>query len=491
MEHVDVLIIGAGLSGVGAAAQVRARLPEKTVAVFESRSAKGGTWDLFRYPGVRSDSDMFTFGYTWRPWRSDVALADGPLIREYIDTVADEYDVDRLIRFQHRVTRAEWDSDQARWTVTASVGDPADDGAAGETVTLTASFLWSCAGYYKYEQGFQPEWPGMADFRGEIVHPQHWPQGLDYSGKRVVVIGSGATAVTLVPAMSTGEGAAAHVTMLQRTPSYVINRARRDPVARLLTRLRLPERVVYRAARWANIAQAIGFYKFSTRWPARAKAFLRRETARQLPPDFPVDEHFAPPYNPWEQRLCFVPNGDLFKALRSGAADIVTDTIETFTPTGVRLASGKELEADLVVSATGFQMQMPFGGIEFVVDGEPLDLPSRLAYKALMLSGVPNLFFTVGYTNASWTLKADLVIDYVCRLLAHLDAHGYRTAVPVPDASVERRPLMPLTSGYIQRSAHLLPSEGDRAPWRMAQNYYVDQLVIRRAPIDDGVLRFT
>jgi len=487
MEHVDVLIIGAGLSGVAAAAQVRARLPKKTVAVFESRTSKGGTWDLFRYPGVRSDSDMFTFGYTWRPWQSDIALADGPLIMEYIDTVAEEYDVDPLIRYEHRITSADWDSDQARWTVTASVGDA----KAGETITLTASFLWSCAGYYKYEEGFRPTWPGMSDFQGEIVHPQHWPEDLDYAGKRVVVIGSGATAVTLVPAMATGGGAAEHVTMLQRTPSYVINRARRDPVAKLLTRLRMPARVVYRAARWANIAQAIGFYKFSMRWPERSRAFLRREAARQLPPGIDVDEHFAPPYNPWEQRLCFVPDGDLFKSLRDGEASIVTDTIETFTPGGLRLSSGKELEADIVVSATGFQMQLPFGGIEYRIDGEPLDLPSRLAYKALMLSGVPNFFFTVGYTNASWTLKADLVIDYVCRLLAHLDQHGYRSAEPVLDSSLERRPLMPLSSGYIQRSAHLLPSEGDRAPWRMAQNYYVDQKDIRRAPIDDGVLRFT
>jgi monooxygenase len=484
MEHVDVLIIGAGLSGVGAAAQVRERLPKKSVAVFESRAAKGGTWDLFRYPGVRSDSDMFTFGYTWRPWQSDVALADGPLIREYIDTVAEEYDVDRLIRYQHRITRAAWDSEKARWTVTATVGDP----GAGEAVTLTASFLWSCAGYYQYERGFQPTWPGMADFQGEVVHPQHWPEDLDYTGKRVVVIGSGATAVTLVPAMAPD---AEHVTMLQRTPTYVLARARHDPVALLLNRLRMPDRVVYRVARWANILQAVGFYKFSMRWPGRAKAMIRKSVERQLPEGVDVDEHFAPPYNPWEQRLCFVPNNDLFKVLRSGDASVVTDTIETFTPGGLKLRSGNELPADVVVTATGFQMQLPFGGIDFVVDGEPMDLPSKIAYKALMLSDVPNFFFTLGYTNASWTLKADLVIDYVCRLLAHLDQHDLRTAVPVPDPALQRRPLMLLSSGYIQRSAHLLPSEGDRAPWRLEQNYLVDRKVINRAKIDDGVLRFT
>jgi monooxygenase len=489
MEHVDVLIIGAGLSGVGAAAQVRERLPKKSVAVLESRSAKGGTWDLFRYPGIRSDSDMFTFGYTWRPWTSDIALADGPLIREYIDTVAEEYDVDRLIRYGHRVTRAEWDTDQARWTVTASVGDPAVDGAA-ETVTMTAGFLWSCAGYYQYEKGFQPTWPGMADFQGEIVHPQHWPDDLDYEGKRVVVVGSGATAVTLVPAMLTGAGAAEHVTMLQRTPTYVINRARHDPVARLLTKLRMPERVVYRAARWANILQAVGFYKFSMRWPSRAKALIRKGVVSQLPEGYDVDAHFAPPYNPWEQRLCFVPNNDLFKVLRSGDASVVTDTIESFTPGGLRLTSGAELPADVVITATGFQLQMPFGGIDFRIDGEPMDLASRMAYKAIMLSDVPNLAFTLGYTNASWTLKADLVIDYVCRLLAHMDRHGFRTAVPVPDPSVQRRPLMLLSSGYIKRSEHLLPGEGDRAPWRLDQNYIVDRRVIQRGRIDDGVLRF-
>ena len=485
-EHVDVLIIGAGLSGVGAAAQIRERVPGKSVVVLESRESMGGTWDLFRYPGIRSDSDMFTFGYKWRPWKSDVALADGPLIREYIHTVAREYDVDGLVRYRHRVLSASWDSSEARWTVVAAVGGP----DAGETVTLTASFLWSCAGYYKYEEGFQPVWPGMEDYQGTVVHPQHWPEDLDYAGKRVLVIGSGATAVTLVPAMSKGEGAAEHVTMLQRTPTYILNKARRDPVARLLTKWRMPEKVVYQGARWANVLMAVGFYKFSIRWPERAKAMIRKEVAKQLPDDIDIDEHFTPPYNPWEQRLCFVPGGDLFKAFSSGRASIVTDTIETFTPTGVRLTSGEEIEADIVVTATGFTMQLPFGGIDFQVDGEPLDLASRLAYKALMLSGVPNFFFTLGYTNASWTLKADLVIDYVVRLLQHMGEHGYRIADPEPDPSVRRQPLMLLNSGYIKRSAHLLPSEGDKAPWKLDQNYLVDRRVIQRAPIDDGVLRF-
>ncbi|HWJ81238.1 MAG TPA: NAD(P)/FAD-dependent oxidoreductase [Nocardioides sp.] len=486
-EHVDVLIIGAGLSGVGAAAQVRERLPRKSVAVLETREAMGGTWDLFRYPGIRSDSDMFTFGYKWRPWKSDVALADGPLIRDYIHTVAREYGVEGLIRYQHRVVQAAWDSAEARWTVTVAVGDP----AAGETVTMTASFLWSCAGYYKYDQGFQPHWPGMDDYQGRIVHPQHWPEGLDFGGKRVLVVGSGATAVTLVPAMTDpalGDQAAAHVTMLQRTPTYVLSRPQRDPVARLLRRL--PYRVSYPIARWVNILQAVAFFQISMRWPERAKAFIRKETVKQLPEGVDVDEHFAPPYNPWEQRLCFVPDGDLFKAMRAGRASIVTDTIERFTPTGVHTTSGQDLDADIVVTATGFQLQMPFGGIEYVVDGEPVDLPSHLTYKALMLSSVPNLFFTIGYTNASWTLKADLVIDYACRLMAFMDEHGYRSASPEPDPSITPQPLMPLSSGYIARSAHLLPSEGDRQPWRLDQNYIVDRRVIQRGAIDDGVLRF-
>lgn len=484
MEHVDVLIIGAGLSGVGAAAQVRKRLPGTSVVVLESREAKGGTWDLFRYPGIRSDSDMFTFGYTWRPWDSDIALADGALIREYINTVAAEYDVDRLIRYRHRVIRAEWDSSSSRWTVTASVGDPAD----GETVTMTANFIWSCAGYYKYEKGYQPAWPGMGDFAGDIVHPQHWPESLDYKDKHVVVIGSGATAVTLVPAMAPD---AAHVTMLQRTPTYVITRPQRDPVARALAKRRVPKWAVYRIARWANILNAIGFYQFSMRWPERAKAFIRKDAKKRLPADFDIDRHFNPPYNPWEQRLCFVPNADLFRTISSGRASVVTDTIETFTPTGLTLTSGEELAADLVVTATGFEMQLPFGGVDFRIDDEPLNMHTRVGYKGMMLSGAPNMIFTLGYTNASWTLKADLVIDFVCRLIAYMDKHGFTRVMPVPDPSLTTTAAFPLKSGYVTRSAHLLPLEGDKRPWKLDQNYLVDQRVIRKGKINDGSLAFT
>ncbi|UMG94067.1 NAD(P)/FAD-dependent oxidoreductase [Nocardioides sp. TF02-7] len=480
-QHVDVVVIGAGLSGVGAAAQLRARHPERSVAVLEARESMGGTWDLFRYPGIRSDSDMFTFGYKWRPWKSDVALADGPLIRDYIHTVAEEYGVHELVRYRHRVLRAAWDSAEARWTLTVAVGDPAQ----GETVTMTADFLWSCAGYYRYDQGFQPQWPGMADFRGDIVHPQHWPDDLDYRGKRVVVVGSGATAVTLVPAMAPD---AEHVTMLQRTPTYVLSRPGRDPVARLLGRV--PDKLSYPVVRWWNILQAIASFQVSRRWPGFAKNVVRKGVAKSLPEGFDVDTHFSPPYNPWEQRLCFVPDGDLFRAIRRGQASIATGVIETFTPTGVRLASGEEIDADVVVTATGFQLLLPFGGVEIEVDGAPLALEDQMAYKALMISGMPNFAFTIGYTNASWTLKADLVIDYVCRLLDHMDRHGYRIAVPELDPTVERRPLMDLSSGYIQRSAHLLPAQGDRPPWRLDQNYITDRRVIQRSPIDDGVIRF-
>jgi cation diffusion facilitator CzcD-associated flavoprotein CzcO len=484
VEHVDVLIIGAGLSGVGAAAQVTTRLPGTTVAVLEARETMGGTWDLFRYPGIRSDSDMFTFGYKWRPWRSDTALADGDLILSYIRTVAQEYDVERLIRYRHRLTAADWDSSAARWRLQVEV--TGEDGSV-TTRQMTAGFLWSCAGYYRYDRGYQPTWPGMEEYAGELVHPQHWPEDLDYAGKRVLVIGSGATAVTLVPAMAPE---AEHVTMLQRTPTYILNRPGRDPLAKALARAKVPYGVSYPVVRWANILQAVLFYQASQRWPARVRGFIRKEIARQLPADVPMDPHFDPPYNPWEQRLCFVPNGDLFKALRAGSASIVTDTIETFTKTGVRLSSGEELEADVVVTATGFQLLVPFGGVELSVDGEPVDYTRTLAYKSLMLSGVPNFLFTIGYTNASWTLKADLVIDYACRLMGHLRKHGYRSATPEVEEGVGRRPLLDFKSGYVQRSAHLLPSQGDRAPWKLDQNYIVDRRIINRGRIDDGTLRF-
>jgi cation diffusion facilitator CzcD-associated flavoprotein CzcO len=475
-EHVDVLIVGAGLSGIGAACQLREHLPTKSVAVLEAREASGGTWDLFKYPGIRSDSDMFTFGFSWRPWPGDRALADGPLILDYLRTVAEEYGVDELIRYRHQVTGASWDSATARWTVDVLVD--------GEPTTMTAGFLWGCSGYYHYDEPYAPQFPGTETFEGTIVHPQHWPEDLDYAGKSVVVIGSGATAVTLVPAMA---GTAEHVTMLQRSPSYILSRPGKDRLATLLGRL--PTKMSYPVVRWANILLTVGSYQLARRRPGFMKGLIRKGVEAQLPDSVDVDVHFNPRYDPWDQRLCFVPDGDLFRALRKGQASIVTDTIETFTPTGIRLTSGQELEADVIVTATGLQL-LAFGGLELVVDGEPVDFSKTMAYKALMLSGVPNFAYTVGYTNASWTLKADLVSTYVVRLLQHLDRIGARSAVPVRQPDVAEIPFMDFQSGYVLRALDRLPKQGDRAPWRLKQNYLTDLRTIKRGGIDDGVLAF-
>jgi monooxygenase len=475
-EHVDVLIVGAGLSGIGAACQLREHLPTRSVAVLEAREASGGTWDLFQYPGIRSDSDMFTFGYRWRPWRSDKALADGPSILAYLRTVAEEYGVDELIRYRHRVTGADWDSASATWTVTVETPEG--------TRTITTGFLWSASGYYDYDEPFRPELPGEATYGGTLVHPQHWPDDLDVTGKRVVVVGSGATAVTLVPALA---GTAEHVTMLQRSPTYVLSRPARDRLAVALDRL--PSRLSFPVVRWTNILVALGFFQFSQRWPERAKAFIRKNTAGQLPGDVDVDVHFKPSYDPWDQRVCFVPDGDLFRAFRHGDASVVTDTIERLDETGIVLSSGEHLDADVVVTATGLRI-LPFGGISLSVDGEPVAMHDTMAYKALMLSGVPNFVYTIGYTNASWTLKADLVSDYAVRLLRHMDETGARAVVPVRDPEVGEAPFMDLKSGYIQRALSYVPVQGDRAPWRLKQNYLVDLRTIRAGRIEDGVLAF-
>ncbi|GAA3841756.1 flavin-containing monooxygenase [Amycolatopsis tucumanensis] len=481
LEHVDVLIVGAGLSGIGAASHLQAECPGRTYAIFESRGAIGGTWDLFRYPGVRSDSDMFTLGYSFEPWTDAKAIADGPSIREYVRTTARKRGIDRRIRFHHRVVRAEWSSDQALWTVEAERTD------TGERVRITCDFLFVNSGYYRYDQGYAPEFPGQDEFAGTVVHPQHWPEDLDYTGKRVVVIGSGATAVTLLPAMA---GDAAHVTMLQRSPSYVLSLPGTDPVADKLRGV-LPPKVAYPIVRWKNVLSAMLFFQLSRRTPAFVRKFLRKAVSAQLPRGFEVDRHFNPSYDPWDQRVCFVPDGDLFKAVRSGKADIVTDTIEKFTPEGVRLSSGRVLEADVIVTATGLNL-LPFGGLDLVVDGEPVEIGERLAYKGMMLSGVPNYAFTIGYTNASWTLKADLVAGYVCRLLNHLDEHGYTTCTPVPPPSVRgTEPLIDLKSGYVLRSIDKLPKQGPAAPWRLFQNYPRDVLLMRHGSLTDDAMRFT
>ncbi|MEH0826259.1 MULTISPECIES: flavin-containing monooxygenase [unclassified Micromonospora] len=475
-DHVDVLIVGAGLSGIGAAVHLGRECPGKTYAVLEARGAIGGTWDLFRYPGIRSDSDMYTLGYSFKPWTDPKAIADGDSIRAYVRQTAREYDVERHIRFHHRAVRAEWDSATARWTVHAHRDD------TGEDVTLTCGFLFTNSGYYRYDEGYTPRFPGVERYAGMLVHPQHWPEHLDYSGKRVVVIGSGATAVTLVPAMAER---AAHVTMLQRSPTYVIALPSRDRFADAARRW-LPPKAAYAVARWKNVALGVANFQLSRRAPGVVKRFLRRAAKGRLPSGYDVDRHFSPRYNPWDQRLCVVPDGDLFAALSAGRASVVTDTIDTFTEQGIRLASGEELPADVVVTATGLNL-LALGGMTLAVDGAEVDLASTVAYKGMMLSGVPNFAMTIGYTNASWTLKADLVATYVCRLLRHLDDTGRQIVTPLAPDTDDLVPIIDLQSGYVLRAVDQLPKQGPQAPWRLHQNYPRDVRLMRHGPLTDGV----
>jgi monooxygenase len=479
-EHLDVLIVGAGLSGIGAAWHLQDRHPGRSYAILEARGDLGGTWDLFRYPGIRSDSDMHTLGYRFRPWLADKSITDGESILDYVRQTAHDHGIDRRISFHHRVVHAEWSTAQSRWTVDAERSD------TGETVRLTCDFLWACSGYFRYDEGYTPQFEGRERFGGRIVHPQHWPEDLDYAGKRVVVIGSGATAVTLVPAMAEK---AAQVTMLQRSPTYIVSLPAADPVAGLLRR-RLPPRLVYSLVRWKNVLLQTFVYQLSRRRPNAVKRMIRRGLERALPPGYDIDTHFTPTYDPWDQRMCLVPDGDLFEAISSGRAEVVTDRIETFTEAGLTLESGAELEADVVVTATGLNLLF-LGGMQLSVDGEEVDVPSSMTYKGMMLSGVPNFAFTVGYTNASWTLKADLTSEYVCRLLAHMYARGHRQCVPQLDPSVLEQPLLSFTSGYVLRSLDQFPKQGSVEPWRLRQNYVFDVRTIRRGPIDDGTMRFS
>ncbi|MGI8715162.1 MAG: flavin-containing monooxygenase [Solirubrobacteraceae bacterium] len=480
-DHVDVLIVGAGLSGIGAACHLARDCPDRSFTILEARDEIGGTWDLFRYPGVRSDSDMQTLGYAFAPWKDDQVIADGASILRYVRQTAAKYRVDERIRPRHRARSAAWDSAESAWTVQVQRTDTA------ETLELSCSFLLMCTGYYRYDGGYTPEFPGTERFAGPIIHPQAWPEDLDYAGKRVAVIGSGATAITLLPALAR---AAAHVTMLQRSPSYVVSLPAVDPLARWARRW-LPEMAAYQLIRSKNVLLMGLSYQLSRRRPKLVKASIRRMTRRQLPEGFDVDTHFRPRYDPWDERMCVCPDGDLFRALSSGRASVVTDTIETFTEHGIALTSGQELAADIIVTATGLRLQA-LGGASLSVDGQPVQLPDKLAYRGMMLSGVPNFALTIGYTNASWTLKADLVADYVCRLLNHMRAHGYRECVAPDDPpGVQREPLIDLSSGYVQRSVRDFPQQGSELPWRVRQNYALDRRDFRRGGVDDGVMQFS
>lgn len=474
-KHVDVIIVGAGLSGVGAAHHLQQRCPDRTYLILEARAAIGGTWDLFRYPGIRSDSDMHTLGYNFRPWTKAKAIADGPSIREYIEDTAREGGIEPHIRFGHRVTGAEWSTADARWTVRTE----GPDGSA----SFTSNFVHMCSGYYDYEKGHAPHFPGQEEFGGQILHPQFWPENLDYSGKRVVVIGSGATAVTLVPEMAKH---ASHVTMLQRSPTYVVSRPGQDALANWL-RTKLPSKAAYGLTRWKNVLMGMVFYRMTRRKPEQVKQKLLDQVREQLGPDYDVATHFTPRYNPWDQRLCLVPDADLFDTIKAKRADVVTDTIERFTPNGILLTSGRELPADIIVTATGLEVKL-LSGITPIVDGVPKPLSKALQYKGMMFSDVPNLAFTFGYTNASWTLKADLVAMYFCRLLNTMKKRGMRQITPrVGDETISPEPFVDFSSGYIQRVADQLPKQGDRKPWRLNQNYALDVMALRFGSVDDSM----
>ena len=479
MQHLDVLIVGAGISGIGAARYLQVTHPSRDYAILEARETTGGTWDLFRYPGIRSDSDLHTFGYEFKPWRDEHAIATADKILAYLRETVDENDIERRIRFRHKVLGAAWDSATSRWTVDAECD--------GELLQFSADWLFCAGGYYRYDQGFTPEFPGRERFGGLIVHPQHWPEDLDYTGKQVVVIGSGATAVTLVPAMA---GTAAHVTMLQRSPTYVMPVPARDGFANTARRW-LGDHRGYALARRKNIVKQRAVYTFCQKYPALARRLIRRINAARLPAGYPVDEHFNPSYNPWDQRLCAVPDGDLFDAISSGSASVLTDRISTFTETGIRLDSGRELDADIIVTATGLNVQL-FGGMSLTVDGEAVDLADTVAYKGIMLSGVPNFAFAFGYTNSSWTLKVGLLCEHFCRLLTYMDTNGFDSVRPQPqDPAMPTRPLLDFGAGYVQRAIDQLPRQGTSGPWVMTMNYTVDAQVLRNGPVEDPGLRFS
>jgi cation diffusion facilitator CzcD-associated flavoprotein CzcO len=484
MEHLDVVIVGAGLSGIGAAVHLQERCPGKSYAILESRQALGGTWDLFRYPGIRSDSDMHTLGYRFKPWVAEKAIADGPAIREYMNETVDEYRIRDRIRYEHALESAAWSSDDARWTLTIRRKD------RGDTFALSCNFLSMCSGYYSFEKGYLPEFEGIEDFRGQLVHPQFWPEDLDYAGRRVAVIGSGATAMTLVPSIAKD---AAHVTMIQRSPTYVVSRPAKDRIANLLRKI-LPAKLAYRLTRFKNVQLQRFFYGRTRTAPEKVKALLLKRVRDVLPADYDVETHFTPSYNPWDQRLCLVPDGDLFDVINSGKASVVTDHIDCFTESGIQLESGEKVEADIIVTATGLRLEV-MGGVRFSVDGDPVDFAKTYTYKGMMFSGIPNLVQTFGYINASWTLRADLTAEFVCRLLNRMDELGMAQCTPLlraEDHPMAEKPWIDdFSPGYMQRVMHLFPKQGDRAPWLNTQNYTLDKKMIRNAPLEDGALVFS
>jgi cation diffusion facilitator CzcD-associated flavoprotein CzcO len=481
-EYFDVVIVGAGLSGIGAAWHLQDKCPDRSYLILEERESMGGTWDLFRYPGIRSDSDMYTLGYNFKPWKEGKAIADGPSILKYIRETAAEAGIDRNIRYQHKITSAKWSSDDAAWTI--EIANTAGD----ETVTMRCGFLLMCAGYYNYSQGYLPEFKGYDDFEGEIVHPQHWPEELDYRDKKVVIIGSGATAVTLVPEIARK---ARHVVMLQRSPTYMGSAPDTDWIAQLLQSL-LPEKAAYAVVRWKNIQYQRWIYWQSRKAPKFMRNKLLKMARKDVGDDVDFDKHFVPHYDPWDQRLCLVPNSDFFHAVRDGHASIATDTIVEFTKNGIRLESGEHLEADIIVTATGLDLRV-LGDVKISVDGQPVDISNTFSYKSMMFSDVPNLVSTFGYINASWTLKADLTAEYACRLLNHMAETGMRQCTPrlQEQDMVGEDWIGGFSSGYIQRKMHLLPKQGTKSPWLNTQNYALDKKVIREGPIEDGVLQFS
>jgi monooxygenase len=474
-EHVDVVVVGAGISGVGQGYHLQTRCPDRSYVILEARQGMGGTWDLFRYPGIRSDSDMHTLGFSFHPWTNAKSIADGPSIRAYVEETAHTYGVDRHIRFGVKVKGASWSTPDARWTVEA-------EGPNGP-LTFTCNFLCMCSGYYSYDRGHSPQFAGADDFAGRIVHPQFWPTDLDYRGKNVVVIGSGATAVTLVPEMAKDAG---HVVMLQRSPTYVVSRPAQDAVANWL-RSKLPAKLAYGVTRWKNVLFGMYFYRRTRQKPEDTKQRLLGMVREHLGPDYDVATHFTPRYNPWDQRLCLVPDADLFQSIKAGRAEVVTDTIERFVPEGVALTSGRTLPADVIVTATGLELAL-MGGVPLSVDGVPVETGEKLQYKGMMFSDVPNMAFTFGYTNASWTLKADLVAKYVCRLLNTMTKRGKAIATPHnADPSIVAEPFVNFSSGYIQRAAERLPKQGSKKPWKLNQNYALDVMALRFGSVDDAM----